>query len=332
MPLPANRRREKPAVCLFLFAAVLLSACSSGKPKAVTVGILNPMSALAAGVAGFREGLADLGYVEGTSISYLVPVTEGGPEALESTARDFVKAGVTLILSVTTPASLAAQKATADTGIPVVFLGVNSPIQAGLVRDLAKPGANITGIASGALSSGSSEALLLEWLHMVAPSVTRLYVPYNPDDPSFINPVRVVLETAPRMGFTIIPRYIRSKEEAVEAADSVPADAQGIFLFPDRTIIHAIDRLIAVSRERKIPIAASPLAVRMGALVGYAADISTMGKQAARLADQIFKGIEPADLPVETPEIYRFLNLETARLIGLKVPEQALRLADVLLP
>jgi putative ABC transport system substrate-binding protein len=218
----------------------------------------------------------------------------------------------------------AAQRATAGTDIPVVFVPVNDPVGAGLVDNLRNPGGNITGITFGV-----QEARRLEWLIQVAPTIEQIYIPYNPEDRSAVLALETVSEAAPKLGVELITREVRNLEEITAAVENIPEEADAIFLLPDSLLGGRANKFV----ELQLPTsAANPRDLAdHGVLTSYGIEITAAGKQAARLADQILRGIKPADLPVETAEFYLAINLKTAEAIGLDISDEILLQADIII-
>ena len=167
-------------IVLFIIANLLLVACGENQ-KTYTIGVVNPTSGLDDTVEGFKKGMAELGYIEGKNLTYIYEGAVNSIETLDPVAQRLVEANVDLILSITTPATQAAQRATADTDIPVVFVPVTDPVGAGLVESLRQPGGNMTGI-----TFGLQEGRRLEWLLQIVPTIKQIYIPHNPDDRSAV--------------------------------------------------------------------------------------------------------------------------------------------------
>jgi putative ABC transport system substrate-binding protein len=297
-------------------------SCGGGQ-KTYTIGVVNLAPGLDTAMEGFKEGMAELGYVEGENVAYIYEGATKSIDVLDSVAQGLVEADVDLILSITTPATLAAQRATAGTDIPVVFVPVTDPVGAGIVDSLRNPGGNITGITFGA-----QEARRLEWLIQVAPTIEEIYVPYNPDDRSAVLALEVVSEAAVALGVELITHEARNNEEITAAVENTPGEADAIFLLPDSLLGGRATEFVALQLPTS---AANPGDLTMhGVLTSYGVEQSSAGKQAARLADQILQGVKPSDLPVEMADFYLAINLKTAKAIGLDVPYEILQQADII--
>jgi putative ABC transport system substrate-binding protein len=325
------KRNQQPKyspllVVIAIMAGLLLTACG-GSPKTYTIGVINIVPDLGSTLDGFKEGMAELGYTEGENVAYIYEGATVDMGELDSVAQGLVEQDVDLILSITTPATRAAQKATAGTDIPIVFVPVTDPVGAGLVDSLRQPGGNTTGVTFGA-----QEGRRLESLVEIVPTIERIYVFYNPEDQSPVLALEAVDAAATELGIEIITREVHTSEEVTTAMESIPEEADALFLLPDSLVSTRMFDIIELAIELGLPTSGANTAiVEYGLLTAYGMDQRSSGKQAARLADQIFQGIEPADLPVGMAEFYLAVNLKTANAIGLDIPEEILRQADIII-
>jgi len=306
---------------------LLLTACvSAPQNKTYTIGVINLSQNLDDIVMSFKEGMTNLGYIEGKNITYIY----GGPvsvDKLDAVAQELVEADVDLILSMTTPATQAAQKATAGTAIPVLFIPVTDPVGAGVVASLTKPGGNTTGI-----TYTTQEGKRLEWLLQVAPTIEQIYVVYNSKDQSPVSALKSVSETATQFDVELLTREASTPEEITAAFKNIPQEADAIFFLPDSVVNVQIMDWLKIAKELKLPTSGSNVQlVGDGALTAYGVDLVVSARvQAARLASQILQGDKPADLPVETAEFFSAINLKTAQSIGLDIPDATLRQANII--
>lgn len=327
-----NRTRNKPRqrwtilVGAIVFS-LLLTACGGlTKPKTYTVGVILYTPTLEFTWTGFKQGMTDLGYIEGQNISYIYAGPIDNINKLDGVAQDLVKAKVDLILAISTPAAQAAKRATANTKIPVVFVPLTDPVGAGLVTSLTQPDGNITGV-----TFGIQEARRLEWLTRIAPATKRVYIIHNPDDTSANLALKMVTATAANLGLEIISREARTPDEVDAALAKLPENIDALYLVPDVKTEAKLADILAVTNSRRLPTSVANVErVKEGALFTFAFKQDAAGRQAARLADQILRGIQPADLPVETTEFFLAINLKTAQAIGLVVPDDILSQADTI--
>jgi putative tryptophan/tyrosine transport system substrate-binding protein len=291
---------------------------------------------LASGVAGgpteiaFLDGLRELGYVDGQTISVEYRLAEGRVEQLPQLAAELVGLPLALILASGPDATLAA-KATATT-MPIVMCFGGDPIRLGLVASLAHPGGNITGLA--ALTSELS-AKRLELLTEALPGISRVAVLSDAtwdasDGPSGQGSLAVI---APSLKLQLQPLEVRGPadfERAVEAA--IAGHAEALFLADSPMISANRRRLTELITTSRLPATASGGFARDfaagGALLTYAANFPSIYRRAASHVDKILKGAKPADLPVEQPTIFDFIiNLKTAQTLGLTILQSVLQQA-----
>lgn len=273
---------------------------------------------------GFKEGLIEFGYREGKDLHYLDDGPVGAVERLDSVIRAHLQNRPDLFMVSSTPGTLAVKRLTEGRAIPVVFAPVNDPLAAGIVTDLKHPGGFITGIR---LPTGDD--LRLEWLTKIVPECRRIFVPYHADDKSAQATVQQIERVAPKLGLDLMLRDVNQAGGIAALIADMPVDIDAIFLPRDSRIGVKIDVFVAAARARRLPIAAPGLLqVRRGALLSYGFVHHDIGRQAARLADQIFQGIAPGNLPVEMAENSLSLNLVTARELGIEIPDHILLQAE----
>lgn len=313
-------------IALSIITGLLLVACG-GDQKTYTVGVINVVPVLDRTLEGFKEGMAESGYIEGKNITYIYEGATADIPKLEAVAQNLVAAKVDLILSITTPATQAAQKATTNTNIPVVFVPLTDPVGAGIVDSLRNPGGNITGITFGV-----QEGQRLKWLIQVAPAIKNVYIIYNPDDQSPVLALKTLSETAPRLGLKLITRQAHNQEEVTTAIENIPKEADAVFILPDSLVATRVSDLVEAATKLRLPTSGANVedVEARGVLTAYSVGLISSGKQAARLADQILRGIKPADLPVEMAEFFAAINLKTANAIGLTIPDEVLEQADII--
>ena len=313
--------------CFIVLTCLLLSGCgNSAKPKTYTIGVINLAPTLEDTFTGFKEGMTGLGYIEGVNVTYVYPGPAGGLDRLDEIAQDLVNTKVDLIFSITTPATQAAQRATASNNIPVVFGILTDPVGAGVVASLTQPGGNITGV-----TFGPQEVQRFAWLPKIAPNVKQVYIIYNPDDNSATLAFQTVTDTADKLGLEIIAREARTPEEIDTALADIPEDVDALYLLPDSQTEAKLADILVVAEARHLPTSVANVdRVADGPLYSYAMKLKPTGAQAARIASQILKGIQPADLPVETTEFFLAINLKTAQALDLTISDSILRQADTI--
>jgi len=274
----------------------------------------------------FRQGLRELGYIEGQNIVIEYRFASGRAERLPELAAELARLKPDVLVTPGTPASLGAKQAT--TTIPIVFAGVADAVGAGLIANLARPGGNITGLTSISAELGGKR---LELLKEVAPKASRVAVLYNPADPSNVLVLKELQKSAPALGLTLQPLEVRG-----------PGGFEGAFVAMTRQRAHALfgaagilttehrKALVDLAAKRRIPaIWGERQFVDAGGLMSYAVDFYDQVRGAASYVDKILKGAKPGDLPVEQPTKYELvINLNTARTLGLTIPQSVLVRAD----
>ncbi len=274
----------------------------------------------------FRQGLRELGYVEGQSIVIEYRFARGRVEQLPALAVELVGLKPDVIVTPGTPASVAAKQAT--TTIPIVFAGVADAVGAGLIANFARPGGNITGLTSISAELGGKR---LELLKGVVPNAARVAVLYNPADQSNVLILKELQEAAPALGLTLQPLAVRTSgefESAFAAMTQARVDAffgaAGILTFEHRSAIVDLaikSRIPAMWGHRQF--------VEAGGLMSYAVNFYDQVRRAAGYVDRILKGAKPGELPAQQPTTFEFiLNLKTAKALGLDLPPMLLARAD----
>lgn len=317
------------AVCLgFLLLALAGFVGCQSKPeeKVITVGVVSYSPAMNTAYEGFKKQMEEFGYEEGVNIRYIYDRPAENQEELLEFAQSLVDQGVDLILALATPSALAAKEATAESPIPVVFVPATDPVGSKLVESLSHPDGNLTGV-----TNLSSETLRLDWLIDVVDTkiLTKIYIPYNPNDKSALFALGKAQDAAPDMGLEIVPAEATNVAEMELALAEMPEDITAIYMLPDSVAISAIQAFVKTALDHKIPLCApTTTQVKAGALISYGLDLESASKQAARLAYQILQGKNPGDLPVEESEFYLAINLATAKAIELDITDSIINQAD----
>ena len=277
----------------------------------------------------FRQGLRDLGYVEGHNVVIEYRDAAGKPERLPALAAELVALKVDVILAVGEPHALAAKQATKT--IPIVFAVAADPVASGLVTNLARPGGNVTGLSSVGPDLVGKR---LELLKQVVPGVSRVAVLWQPggaDDRT---------EKDLLKGAEVAARALGVRLQFVEARG--PAEFEGAFAAMTKARAGALTvlgspmllserrRLVDLAAKHRLPaVYTSRESVDAGGLMAFGANFADMYRRAATYVDKILKGAKPADLPVEQPTKFDLLiNLKTAKALGLTIPPSLLQRAD----
>ncbi len=328
-------RRAFVAGALGLLAAPLAArAQQAGKVRPYRVGVLHPaFGETTPGVLGLKAGLKAAALEEGRDVVFEIRFTRGEVHALPAAARALSLAGVDLIFSVGEAATRAAMAATST--VPIVFVGVGDPVAAGIVRAVAHPGGNVTGV------SGLETELApkrLEILKTLVPTVRRVWAVHHVDDPSATAAARAAQEAAPHLGVEVVARSVRTAEELANTLKGI-AHGDGL-LAPYDTILDIPGQMFVASLWARLPViypvtfwargGATPDAPEstLGGLAAYGSDYEAEGLQAARLVAKVLRGATPRDLPVEGAQVRLVVNLKTAKALSLTIPPAALARAD----
>jgi putative ABC transport system substrate-binding protein len=309
---------------ILIIAGLLLIACGGvqAQDKPFTIGILSEVPIFDPTVIeGFKAGMAELGYVEGENVTYLYTGATGAdPQAMDSERENILAQKVDVLL-VISPGHLTRAMPTV-TDIPIVFAAIMRPVELGFVESISHPGGNITGVQVPDIDPKA-----LEWLLKVSPEIKKVYVPYNPADEVSLMFWNRLDKVPSQLNIELVPGEVHSVEEAVTTIESLPADIDAIYRLPSPTLEQGNNELSQATIKRGLPVATGvPLD---GAVVLILMpDLVKTGEQAARLVHQIRQGTKPADLPVETSDLYLTLNLKTAEAIDLDIPDEILRQAD----
>jgi len=278
-------------------------------------------------VEALRQGLRDLGWIEGQNIAIEVRYARGKLDQLPELAAELVRLKVDLIFASTTPAALAVKHATAT--IPIVIGFVGNPVGSGLVASLARPGGNVTGWthATGPEFLGKR----LELLKEAVPEAIRFGALWNPANPAHGPDLKGLQDAARVLKVQLHPVPVQDPNE-LENAFSVLARkrAQALTVIMDGMFLAQRDQILALAARSRLPAmyGSSDLA-EAGGLMAYGVNLPELYRRGASYIDRILKGAKPDDLPVERPtRFYLVINLKTAKTLGLTIPQSLLLRAD----
>jgi putative tryptophan/tyrosine transport system substrate-binding protein len=322
--------RKNAEVFGFALSTILFALCvfaEAQQPKKVPrLGFLSPTSDDSR-VEAFRQGLRELGYVEGQNIAIEYRWADGKFDRLPDLALELVRLKVDVVVAVVTQASLAAKMATGT--IPVVMIGVSDPVGSGLVVSLARPGANITGTSSMTAEIIGKQ---LELIKETLPKISRVAALWNPANPIFQAIQRRETEVAARaLGMQLQFVEARAPDEIDRAFARVAKERMRALLVLNDPVFTAQRKQIAdLSARHRFPtVSGTREYTEVGGLMAYGPSFPDMYRRAAYYVDRILKGTKPADLPVEQPMKFEFIiNLKTAKQIGITIPPNVLARAD----
>lgn len=319
------RRALALVFALAMFSPPLIvEAQPAGKTS--RIGVLSPGFPPPGLLEAFRDGLRDLGYVEGKTVTIEWRFAEGKNERLMTLADELVRLKVDVIFAVNTPAAQAAKKAT--TAVPIVIARLADPVGSGLVPSISRPGGNITGLSS---ITDEVAAKRLEFLKEILPALSRVAALWNAGNSGARNVVRVIELAAPQLGLQLQLIPVRDSNEFLGAFEAaVRGRAQALFVVDDVLITAHKVQFLKLAAKHALPVVASYKEfAEAGALMTYGTDVPYEYRRAAHYVDRILKGAKPADLPIEQPTRFlRIVNLKTAKTLGLSVPSLQLFRAD----
>src|SRR6266542_4493528 len=316
------------SLMLGLLAAPLVAEAQPG--KAFRVGFLTAFSSTADAPLfdSFRQGMRELGYEEGRNIAYQTRWVEGRLERLPRLAAELVALKLDVMLAASTPAVLAAKKATRT--IPIVMTSVGDPVGTGLVASLARPGGNITGNTTIIGEMAGKRLELLKQLVLV-PRLSRVALLGFPGDPIFAVQKRHAKAVARSLDVEVFPVEIRAISELDRAFETIVRHrADGVLRLGDPLVVPGRHRTSELARQHRLPTMANRVEeVEAGLLMSYGPNRAEQFRQAATYVDKILRGTKPADLPVEQPTKFEMvINLKTAKALGITIPQSVLARAD----
>ncbi|MBI3106618.1 MAG: ABC transporter substrate-binding protein [Candidatus Rokubacteria bacterium] len=317
-----NRRAFIATATAILVAP--LAADAQQAAKVPRIGFLgNSTAALEANLVGpFREGLRDLGYVEGRNILIEYRWAEGKYERFPALIAELIALKVDVIVTAGTPASLAVKKAI--TSIPLVMIAVGDPVATGIVASLARPGGNITGLSSIAQEL---EGKRLELLKEVVPNVSHVAVLWNSASPIQAIQERATQAAAEALHMKVLSLGVRNEEGLEKAFAAIVRERPGALLvLADRLFLHHRKRIMDFATQHRLPgVHAYRELVEVGGLMSFGPSYAGMHRRAAYFVDRILKGAKPADLPVERPPTFELVvNRQPAKAFGLTIPQSVL--------
>ena len=311
----------------FLLATISLAEAQPAK-KVFRIGLLsgNRPSPMPSNIEAFRQGLRELGYVEGQNISVEYRFAEGKEERYAILAAELVNLGVDVIVTFGTQATVAAKQATST--IPILVGNAGDLVGEGLVASLARPGGNITGFTS---VDPDLSAKRLQLLRETLPKVSRVAVLYHGGPGGDQDELREIQTAAKTLGVQIQPLQVLEPDQFQRSYTAMTKErAQALIVFVGSFTAFHRKELLELAAKIRIPtMCGNPEWSEAGGLISYGNDRRDQFRRVATYVDKILKGTKPADLPVQQPMKYELvINVKTAKEIGVTIPPNVLARAD----
>ena len=308
---------------LIAFAATLaLSTAVKAQDVTVAVTAIVEHPALDAARDGVKEALAAAGYKEGENLKFVYQSAQGNPATAAQIARQFAGDGPDVIVPISTPSAQAAVSATRD--IPIVFTAVSDPLGAQLVKDMDKPGGNVTG-----LSDMSPVAEHVALIKEILPNAKTIGYLYNSGEANSVSLLAVLKTEAEKAGLTVVESAATKSAEVQGAARALIGKADAIYVPTDNTIISALEGAVGVAEEAKLPLfTADTDSVSRGSLAALGFNYHDVGKQTGEIVVRILKGENPVDIAVKVAAGSDLvINKAAAAKMGVTLPESVVKRA-----
>ena len=324
---------QTASIALVLGLIAAPTAVDAQRPDRVTrVGFLGPRVSgddpRTHNLLQFREGLRELGYVEGKNLTIEWRLA-ASYESYPSLAAELVRLKVDVIVTPNTPAALAAKRAT--TVIPIVFTAIADPVGSGLVTSLARPGGNLTGLTN---LMPEVSAKRLQLLKETFPKIARVAVLFNAQNPGNVRTAKDTQDAAPTLKLKLQTLDAQGADDLRRAFDAIARErADALVVLQDAFLLnHRVSIADFASRNRMPTIFDAREFVDVGGLMSYGPSRTEMFHRVAFYIDKILKGAKPADLPVEQPaKLELVVNLKSAKALGLAIPLPLLQRADTVI-
>jgi putative ABC transport system substrate-binding protein len=318
-------RRDTVVALLALGAAPYIAEAQPARVFRVGV-VLQGGDAYYAAIDGLRDGLRALGLEDGKQVVLHVRDAKGDLKSAEVAAKSLENEKVDLIYAVATSVTIAAKRGT--NRVPIVFYAGSDPVAAGLVDNFRKPGGRLTGIHG---QSGSSTGKRLELLKVLVPKLRRVVVFHEPGNIVAEQSMKNARDAVQRLKLGLVERPVASVEKLRASLRELrPSHADAIFYVNDAMVLSQAEQIIETAKALRLPtMFINREAVAKGALASYGDSYHVIGRLSAKYVQQVLKGANPGDLPVEQLDrLYLVVNLKTAKALGLTIPQSVLVRAD----
>lgn len=298
------------------FAAILTATPAvQAQDASVAVTAIVEHPALDAARDGVRDELEAAGFEEGKNLTFTYESAQGNPATAAQIARKLVGDKPDVIVPISTPSAQAVVAATKD--IPVVFTAVTDPLGAKLVSDMKTPGGNVTG-----MTDLSPIGKHLDLIKEITPQAKTMGVPFNPGEANAVTLLRLIKEQAPARGLKVVEAPAPKSADVLAAAQSLVGKVDVIYVPTDNTIVTALEAVIKVGVDNKIPVYAGDTdSVPRGAIAALGFNYYDVGRQTGKMVLRVLKGEKPGDIAVQGVETTQlFVNPGMAEKMGVKIP------------
>jgi putative ABC transport system substrate-binding protein len=316
------RRRE---FIVLLGASVWPFTTRAGEGKLRTIGVLGANAlTYTPWLAAFAERIRELGWIEGHNVAIERRWSEGRGERAAEITAEFVRLKVDVIVTYGGAVPIVKQ---VTATIPVVFAIAVDPLGIGLVSNLSRPGGNVTGMSMQQAEIGGKR---LELFREIVPGLRRLAIMFYGTYAGSMRESDEVQTMARKLGLEVALHEFRRAEDFASIFDAIKASADAVYVIESALLVSRRALIVALALKTRMPTTFSnPDSARAGGLMAYGPDIPALFRGAADQVDKILRGANPGDLPVEQPTKFDLvLNVRTAKVLGLTIPDKLLALAD----
>lgn len=307
------------SMLLALLAATALATSAHAEDVTVSVTAIVEHPALDAVRDGVKDALAEAGFKENENLKFIYQSAQGNPATAAQIARQFVGDAPNVIVPISTPSAQAVVSATRD--IPVVFTAVSDPVGAQLVKQMEKPGGNVTG-----LSDMSPVVEHIKLIKEVMPNIKKLGYLYNSGETNSVSLLDALKEAAAAENIEIVESAATKSAEVQGAARALAGRAEAMYVPTDNTIVSALESAVGVAEESKLPLfTADTDSVKRGALAALGFNYYDVGKQTGAVVVKILNGENPGDINVDIAKgTDLVVNLSAAKKMGVELPQSVL--------
>jgi putative tryptophan/tyrosine transport system substrate-binding protein len=321
---PRLKRNAISIVAALIALSIWAPTSWTAEKVVVAVTAIEEHPALDACREGIRDALKAAGYISGKNLEFVYESARGDPAAATAIARKFAKDKPNVIVPISTPSAQAVVAATV--GIPVIFTAVTDPLGAKLVRDMNRPGANVTGISDLAPIQKQ-----FDLIKQITPRARRIGVLFNPQESNSHTLIYLMKMNATNNLMTVIEAPVARASDVPAAAANLIGKVDVIFIPTDNTVIAMLDAVVKVGIDNRIPIYTGDIdSVKHGAMAAVGFDYYNVGFQTGNLVVRILKGESPATIPVRVvEETFLYVNPANATKMGVTIPEGVVAQADL---